>query len=112
MPGREPTIETISTIEAGQELRELVKRLSMNRTRIVVEQDGRPVAAIISAHDLERFQALEAERRRDFSVLEEMREAFRDVPADEIEREVAKALAEVRQEMREERKAEHPSERD
>lgn len=35
-----------------------------------------------------------------FAVLDEMREAFKDVPPDEIEREVAKAVAEVRAERR------------
>jgi hypothetical protein len=56
------------------------------------------VAAIISARDLERFNRWEAQRGRDFAVIDEAREAFKDVPPEEIEREVAKAIAEVRAE--------------
>jgi hypothetical protein len=49
-------------------------------------------------------RTLEAERQADFSILDEIRDAFNDVPADEIEREVAKAVAAVRAEARQKRK--------
>jgi hypothetical protein len=47
---------------------------------------------------------MEAERAERFKVLDEIRAAFKDVPADEIEREVAKAVAEVREEKRQQAK--------
>jgi hypothetical protein len=37
---------------------------------------------------------------RDFSILDEMRDAFKDVPDDELEREVSRALANVREKAR------------
>lgn len=41
------------------------------------------------------------ERRAErFSIIDEMRDAFRDVPADEIEREASRTLTEVRAEQR------------
>ncbi len=43
--------------------------------------------------------------RDPFAILDEMREAFKDVSAEEIEREVAKSVREVREEMRAERQA-------
>jgi hypothetical protein len=48
------------------------------------------------------------ERERDFAILDEMREAFKDVPAEEIEREVAKALSDVRKEQRKKRASPTP----
>jgi len=54
---------------------------------VLVEKSGIPVAAIISAEDFKRLARLEAERNRDFAILDEMREAFKDVPLEEIERE-------------------------
>lgn len=39
--------------------------------------------------------------RDPFAVLDEMRDAFKDVPPEEIEREVANAIQEVREEARE-----------
>ncbi len=46
-----------------------------------------------------------------FAVIDRMREAFKDVPAEEIEREVAKAVQEVREERRAERSARKPAPR-
>ena len=42
-----------------------------------------------------------------FRLLEEMREPFKDVPSEDIEREATRAIAEVRREMRD--KASSPS---
>lgn len=97
---REPRTQTIDLTDAEQRWSQLVEGVSKSRTRVIVEQGGRPVAAIISAEDLERFKRLEAERERDFAILDEIGEAFKDVPAEEIEREVAKAIAEIREEDR------------
>ena len=100
MAEREPMIQTINVTEARQKWSQLLNRVFRSRERVIVEKSGIPVAAIISAQDLERFNRLEAERAKDFAILDEMREAFKDVAADELEREVAKALAEVREENR------------
>lgn len=39
---------------------ELISRVAENRERIVIEQQGKAIAAIITYADLERFEALEA----------------------------------------------------
>ncbi len=46
----------------------------------------------------ERLKRLDADRRERFSILDRMRDAFKDVPAEEIEREVNRAYAEVKRE--------------
>lgn len=61
-----------------------------------MEKSGIPVAAVISAEDLERFTKLEEQRERNFAILEEIGEKFKDVSAREIEREVGKVLRQVR----------------
>jgi hypothetical protein len=43
---------------------------------------------------------MDAEREERFKALDATRDAFRDVPPEELEREVEKALAEVREENR------------
>jgi PHD/YefM family antitoxin component YafN of YafNO toxin-antitoxin module len=65
-----------------------------------VEKAGVPVAGLVSASDLERLSMLEEECDRNFTVLDEIRAAFADVPADELEKEVEKALAAVRADQR------------
>ena len=57
------------------------------------------MAAIVSAEDLDRLTRLESERERDFAILDEFGEAFKDVPDHELEQEVAKTIAQVRQEV-------------
>ena len=46
----------------------------------------------------ERLKRIDADRRERFKILDRMREAFKDVPAEEIEREVNRACAEVKRE--------------
>jgi len=98
-------INTMTVSEAGTKLALVVDQVSKTRTRVVVEEDGVPVAAVVSTRDLDRLDRFDAERDADFAIFDEIGAAFRDVDPDEIERETAKALAEVRAEMRAERDA-------
>src|SRR5918995_5544565 len=99
----QPTTETMKISEVKQQLNRLVNRVYRHETRILVEKSGIPVAGIVSIDDLRRLDRLDQERAERFKVLEEFGEAFKDVPAEELEREVARALAEVRAERRAER---------
>ena len=70
------------------------------------EQSGVPVSrrrglnkvGIVTAtvSQRERLQRIDADRRERFGILDRMREAFKDVPTEEIEREVKRAYAEVK----------------
>lgn len=98
-----PVTQTMSTSAARQQFSGVIGRVFRGEERIIVERGGVPVAAIVSARDLERVEAYERRREADFAVLDRIGEAFADVPAEEIEREAAKAITEVRAEMRAER---------
>jgi prevent-host-death family protein len=81
------------------ELDALVHRVSRNETRVVVEQSGVPVAALVSTDDLARLDELgrrERERAERFSVIDKMRQAFAGVPVEEIERETDRITAKIR----------------
>ena len=97
---RDPMTQTIAASEARQHFSQLLNQVFRREKRVVIEKSGVPVAALISADDLEQLRRLEEQRREDFAVLDRIREAFRGVPAEEIEREVARAVAEVRAEQR------------
>ncbi len=103
MPERDTKMQTVKVTDARQQFSELINRVFKERTRVMIEKQGIPVAALISAQDLERFGRLEAQRAANFRALEETGEAFKDVPAKELERQVAKAIAEVRAEKRKKR---------
>jgi prevent-host-death family protein len=87
-----PVIQTMKISAVRGQLNTLVNRVYRHETRVLVEKSGIPVAALVSTDDLRRLEQLDKERAADFAVVDEMREAFRDVPADEIERETDRAL--------------------
>jgi prevent-host-death family protein len=99
---REPITRTMKASEARQNFSQLLNQVFRGETRVVVEKSGIPVAAIISAQDLEEFRRFEAEREKDFAIIDEIRAAFKDVPDEELEREVTRAVAEARAKLREE----------
>lgn len=86
--------------DVRREWSQLLNKVFRNQTRVVVEKSGIPVAAVISAEDLERFTKLEEQRERNFSILDEIGEKFKNLPAKKIELEVGKALRQVRTENR------------
>ena len=67
--------------------------------RVVLEKDGVPIAAVISAQDYEWMLHREAERARRIAILDEIGTAFADVPAEELERQIARAVTEVPAEL-------------
>ncbi len=91
-------IQVIKSSDARQQWGQLLNKVFRNQTRVVVEKSGIPVAAVISAEELDRFMKLEEQRTERFKALDKIREAFKDVSAEEIEQEVNKALAQVRTE--------------
>lgn len=100
MREREPMTKTMKASEARQQFSQLLNEVFRRETRVIVEKSGIPVAAIVSAEDFKRLARIEEEQRRDFAILDEMREAFKDVPPEEIEREVSRVLSQVREENR------------
>ncbi|MGI5836673.1 MAG: type II toxin-antitoxin system Phd/YefM family antitoxin [Chloroflexota bacterium] len=108
MREKEPVVQTVKASEAREHFSKLINRVFRREARVIVEKSGIPVAAIVSVEDLRRLNEFEAKRDRKFELLDEIGEAFKDVPAEEIEREVAKAIAEVRQKSR---RSERPAKR-
>jgi len=100
MPEPTATTQTVTAADAPRQWRDILDRVSHSTTRVIVEEDGIPVAAVISADDLRRLTALDAERAEALAALTAFGERFKDVPEDEIEREVTRAIGEVRAENR------------
>jgi prevent-host-death family protein len=95
--------QTIKTTDVGGAMSDIIKKVSQQEARVVVEENGKPVAAIISAQDLQRFSQLEAQRRERFKVVEEIQARNRDKDPEEVERVVAEEITAMRQERRERR---------
>lgn len=93
---REPPTQTIASSEARAQWSNLINRVARRQTRVIVEKSGIPVAAIVSADDLERLQDLDRRRAERFRILDEIGDAFKDVPDQELVGEISRALTEVR----------------
>ena len=92
--------QVMKASEVRAQWSQLLNKVFRNQTRVVVEKSGIPVAAVISAEDLQRFTRMEEQREKRFKALDKMREAFKDVPSEEIDREVKRAISQVRAENR------------
>ena len=92
--------QVMKASDVRQQWSQLLNQVFTDKKRIVVEKSGIPVAAVISAGDLERLTRLEEQRERNFAILDEIGEKFKDVSVQEIEKEVSKALKQVRAENR------------
>ena len=78
---------------------DLLDEIEQTGRRMVLVEGERVLGALISRHDLQRLQKLEAAWREEFlETLDKMQAAFADVPAEEHEREIERAIAEVRAE--------------
>lgn len=86
----------IAASEARQNFSKLLNEVYQGDTPVIVEKSGIPVAAMVSLPALERAQRDEEQRRERMRVVERMRAAFRDVPAEEVEEQVAQAITAVR----------------
>lgn len=95
------TTQTIAASEARQQFSQLLNQVFRREKRVMIEKSGIPVAAIVSADDLELLRHFEQLRREEFAVVDRIRAAFQGVPADEVDLEIARAVADVRREQRE-----------
>jgi prevent-host-death family protein len=96
----DPMTKTMKASEARQQWSAILNAVFRGESRVLVEKSGIPVAAVVSAEDLRRLTALDAQRDEDFRALDATREAFKDVPDEELAREVTRAIAATRQQRR------------
>ena len=92
--GRET--RTVDINEADRGLGALLREAASGAGRIVVREDGVPLAAIVPLDDLERLRLLDAKRIEWRAAFEAVWTANADKDPDEIERDIAEALADVR----------------
>jgi prevent-host-death family protein len=97
---QERVTQTVDLAQAREQFDALVDRVATGRTRVVVQDHGRTVAALISEADLERLEALDRRAAEGFRAIEEIWARNADIDPEEAERDIAEAIAEVRAEAR------------
>lgn len=103
MPSKKPETKVMSASDVRQHFAETVNEAARGRTRFVIEKNGVPSAAVVSARDLERLEQEDAQWEADWAFLEEFRGRFADVDSDELERMAIETVREIREEKRRER---------
>lgn len=93
-------MQNLDTADIEDSLASVVTRVSGNDARVVVEQHGKPVAAIISIEDLRRFAELEKASEDPWAVVDLVQATFADVPIEEHQAEVDRVIAEIRAQAR------------
>ena len=101
----EPMTKTMKASVARQQFSELLNQVFKGETRILVEKSGIPVAAIVSATDLNKLQQLESQQSERFKLLERLRAGFADLSEEQIQRKVTEIIEKQRQQER----SKHPS---
>ncbi|MGH2585586.1 MAG: type II toxin-antitoxin system Phd/YefM family antitoxin [Dehalococcoidia bacterium] len=101
MPDSVPPTESVTASEAGGRWAELLDRVARGEARLVVERDGTPAAALISAADFARFRQYGAARAQQYKALRsrahaERAAAFTGIPDEDLDQEAADAIAEAR----------------
>jgi prevent-host-death family protein len=95
-----PTTETIKSSEARQHFSEILNQVFRREKRVLVEKSGIPVAAIVTAQDLDELIELERVRTERFAVLDEIQARNRHADPSEAEMVVAEEIAAMRRERR------------
>ena len=93
----EPMTQTMKISDVKNTLSSLVNKVYRKETRVLVEKAGIPVAALVSAEDLNRLEQLDRAWDERTNAIERFSQAFADVPVEEAEAEVARIIAERRQ---------------
>ena len=106
----ETAIQTVPVSQAKRNWSKVINQAFSGEVRFVVQKHSIPVAGIVSADDVARLAELDAQRARDFEILDRFGQAFRDQTPEQIEAAVAQAVAEVRAEKRREAKRHHSPE--
>ena len=88
--------QVMNASDVRQQWSKVLNKVFNTQTKIIVEKSGIPVAAVISAQELQRFSQMEKARNERFKALDKMRQAFRGIPSEKINQEVAKAITQVR----------------
>lgn len=71
--------------EVRQRWSEVVNEVARDKTRVIVEKSGVPVAGVVIAQDLEWLQERDRRLAELRETMDEMRQAFHDVPLEEFD---------------------------
>ncbi len=88
--------KVLTASDVRQHWSKVVNEVARDKTRVIVEKSGIPVAGVVSPQDLEWLQERDRRMAELRETMDDMRQAFRDVPSDEFNRAVDRVVQESR----------------
>lgn len=88
--------KVLKASDVRQHWSEVVNEVARNKTRVIVEKTGVPVAGVVSPQDLKWLQERDRRVAELREAMDEMRQAFYDVPPEEFDRAVDRTVQESR----------------
>lgn len=91
--------KNVSAVKARQQLGSLLNEVKLKGASIVIERDGKPMAALVP---LERYEEMERRRNESFDRLEQLSERIRERRArigksdEELQEDIDRAASDVR----------------
>ncbi len=86
-------VTEVSAVNFRKNLGEMLNQVQYRKDAVIVTKDGKPVAALVDAALFERIRRM---RDRFDELTNEIAEAYRGVPEDEINAEIDAVVASVR----------------
>jgi prevent-host-death family protein len=84
MPDQPPMVQTFDIDLDKHQLSTVIQRVSHKEARVLVEQSGVLVAAIVSIEDLERLQQLDQEWEQTTQAIARLSQAVADIPVADL----------------------------
>ena len=83
----------VTALAARRRLGELLESVYHRGDEVIIERAGKPMAVVIPA---ERYEAMERDRERLFSMIDRVHEQNKDVPPQVVQDAIDEAIAAVR----------------
>lgn len=96
MPRQNPITQTMKLSELKNRVSQVISEVGRQETRVLVEEAGVPVAAVVSAADLQRLNDLDRDWEERTKAITRFGQAFADLPVAEAEAQVVRIIAERR----------------
>lgn len=88
--------KVLKASDVRQRWSEVVNQVARDKIRVIVEKSGVPVAGLVSPQDLGWLQERDRRLAELRDTMNEMRQAFDDVPQEEFDRELVRAVRDGR----------------
>lgn len=96
MPEQPPVTQTMDIDLVKHQLSSVIQCVSNREARVLVEQPGIPVAAIVSIDDLKRLQQLDQEWEQTTQAIVRLSQTFADIPVADLEEKIAEIIGDNR----------------